>query len=187
MHVVKRKRPAARDQARAFLLRPACPCKRSSWTAKQAHRSRPNGRLLAESQVIAKDATSFILVAAFWCGQHVARGSFPAPPPLGQPLKADAMAQHRKRLISAEGRARQSNCHCCAFVDVVDSADASWQSRDDLSSTLVLEVVRRNIDAKRYGAAFRICRTHRMDVNILYDHDPDSFMANTALFRSASG
>ena len=47
---------------------------------------------------------------------------------------------------------------------------------------LVLEVVRRNIDAKRYGAAFRICRTPRMDVNILYDHDPESFMANVATF-----
>jgi len=35
---------------------------------------------------------------------------------------------------------------------------------------------------KRYRAAFLACRRHRIDLNILFDHDPSSFQANLADF-----
>ncbi|KAK0548116.1 putative elongator complex protein 1 [Tilletia horrida] len=47
---------------------------------------------------------------------------------------------------------------------------------------MVLEVVRAALDRRRYGMAFRICRTHRLDMNILHDHDPQSFLDHLPLF-----
>lgn len=47
---------------------------------------------------------------------------------------------------------------------------------------LVLEVVRRDIERKRYRSALRICRTHRIDLNLLYDAAPQQFLANLDLF-----
>ncbi|KAE8271222.1 hypothetical protein A4X09_0g1133 [Tilletia walkeri] len=47
---------------------------------------------------------------------------------------------------------------------------------------MVLEVVRAALDRRRYAMAFRICRTHRLDMNILHDHHPAAFMENLSLF-----
>lgn len=47
---------------------------------------------------------------------------------------------------------------------------------------LVLAGVRKSIDEKNYLTAFLACRSHRVDLNILHDHDPREFMANVALF-----
>ncbi|KDN37370.1 IKI3-domain-containing protein [Tilletiaria anomala UBC 951] len=47
---------------------------------------------------------------------------------------------------------------------------------------LVLEVVRRDLNKKRYRSALRVCRTHRLDLNILHDHCPQEFMANLQPF-----
>lgn len=47
---------------------------------------------------------------------------------------------------------------------------------------LVAGGIRRLIDDKNYGRAFSYCRTQRVDMNILYDHKPDQFLANVDLF-----
>ncbi|KZV82846.1 IkappaB kinase complex, IKAP component [Exidia glandulosa HHB12029] len=47
---------------------------------------------------------------------------------------------------------------------------------------LVLDVVRRDLTAENYRAAFVACRKHRIDLNILVDHDRGAFMRNIALF-----
>ncbi|KAL1884313.1 hypothetical protein VTK73DRAFT_7 [Phialemonium thermophilum] len=46
---------------------------------------------------------------------------------------------------------------------------------------MVLEGIRRLIDAKDYKSAFSFCRTQRVDMNILYDHNPEQFLANVPL------
>ena len=38
------------------------------------------------------------------------------------------------------------------------------------------------IEEKNYKKAFLHCRTQRVDMNILYDHRPEQFMANIPLF-----
>ncbi|ORY11096.1 elongator complex protein 1 [Clohesyomyces aquaticus] len=43
---------------------------------------------------------------------------------------------------------------------------------------LVLAAIRRSIEAERYAEAFLACRSQRVDMNILHDHDPDGFMKN---------
>ncbi|EJD52142.1 IKI3-domain-containing protein [Auricularia subglabra TFB-10046 SS5] len=47
---------------------------------------------------------------------------------------------------------------------------------------LVLEVVRRDITAENYKAAFVACRKHRIDLNILVEHDREAFMRNIPKF-----
>lgn len=46
---------------------------------------------------------------------------------------------------------------------------------------LVLAAIRRSIEADRYSDAFLTCRSQRVDMNILHDHDPERFMAKVGL------
>lgn len=43
---------------------------------------------------------------------------------------------------------------------------------------LVLAGIRRSIEGEDYYNAFMACRNHRVDMNILYDHAPEQFIAN---------
>jgi elongator complex protein 1 len=47
---------------------------------------------------------------------------------------------------------------------------------------MVVAGIRELIDAKNYGTAFAYCRTQRVDMNILYDHQPAQFLSNVDLF-----
>jgi elongator complex protein 1 len=47
---------------------------------------------------------------------------------------------------------------------------------------MVLAGIRKLIDEKNYRKAFTHCRTQRVDMNILYDHAPEQFLSNVALF-----
>lgn len=146
-----------------------------------------NGRLLAESQVIAKDATSFILVGVFLVWTNTSHEARFLPLTSLQWTASSNDGREPGNTSEAVDLGRRVE-RGSRIVTAVPSAMSLilQMPRGNLETIyprpLVLEVVRRNIDAKRYGAAFRICRTHRMDVNILYDHDPESFMANVATF-----
>jgi len=47
---------------------------------------------------------------------------------------------------------------------------------------MVVAGIRELIEQKNYGKAFTTCRTQRVDMNILYDHRPDQFLASVDLF-----
>lgn len=47
---------------------------------------------------------------------------------------------------------------------------------------LVLAGIRQSINEKNYKKAFLACRSHRVDMNILYDHDPSQFIQNIGQF-----
>lgn len=47
---------------------------------------------------------------------------------------------------------------------------------------MVLDGVRTYLKALKYGDAFKVCRTHRLDLNILFDYDPDLFLKNIPVF-----
>ncbi|KAF3201480.1 hypothetical protein TWF679_011367 [Orbilia oligospora] len=47
---------------------------------------------------------------------------------------------------------------------------------------LVLAGIRECIDSKDYKAAFSYCRTHRVDFNLLHDHNAEQFMNSIDLF-----
>lgn len=47
---------------------------------------------------------------------------------------------------------------------------------------MVLAGIRKLIDEKNYKKAFAHCRTQRVDMNLLYDYQPEQFLDNVALF-----
>ncbi|KAI5928016.1 IKI3 family protein [Camillea tinctor] len=47
---------------------------------------------------------------------------------------------------------------------------------------MVVAGIRHLIETLEYGKAFSHCRTQRVDMNILYDHKPQQFLANVGLF-----
>ncbi len=47
---------------------------------------------------------------------------------------------------------------------------------------LVLAGIRQHIDDKDYKSAYLACRTHQVDMNILHDYKPESFMSSISLF-----
>ena len=47
---------------------------------------------------------------------------------------------------------------------------------------LVLVGIRASIDQKKYKKAFLACRNHRVDMNIIHDHDPQQFISNIKMF-----
>ncbi|KAL5615131.1 uncharacterized protein BROUX77_000968 [Berkeleyomyces rouxiae] len=47
---------------------------------------------------------------------------------------------------------------------------------------MVVEGIRQLIEKKEYGQAFMHCRTHRVDMNLLFDHRPRQFFSNVNLF-----
>lgn len=47
---------------------------------------------------------------------------------------------------------------------------------------MVVAGIRKLIEDKNYKKAFTICRTQRVDMNILYDHAPEQFLLNVPLF-----
>ncbi|KAJ7630747.1 pol II transcription elongation factor [Roridomyces roridus] len=47
---------------------------------------------------------------------------------------------------------------------------------------LVTEVVRHDLDSREYRKAFLSCRKHRIDLQMLVEHDPEAFFKNLHLF-----
>lgn len=52
---------------------------------------------------------------------------------------------------------------------------------------MVLAEVRKNIMAKRYKEAFIVCRTHRINLDILHDYAPELFIENLEVFINQIG
>ena len=47
---------------------------------------------------------------------------------------------------------------------------------------LVLAGIRQDVDAKDYRSAYLACRTHQVDMNIINEHNPESFITDVPLF-----
>ena len=47
---------------------------------------------------------------------------------------------------------------------------------------MVLQNVKKDIDIGNYRNAFIACRKHRIDLNIIYDHDPQGFFKRLSTF-----
>ncbi|PWN48336.1 IkappaB kinase complex, IKAP component [Violaceomyces palustris] len=147
----------------------------------------PNGRLYANSYLVARDATSFAIAGSFlvWTNSaHEARFLPVAALPF------DGSESSKSKLTEEAydlGRRVERGSRIVTAVPSNMSL-VLQMPRGNLETIcprpLILEVVRRNLDKHKYGAAFRTCRTHRMDVNILHDHDPQAFMDHLSQFVS---
>ncbi|KAL8366022.1 hypothetical protein RB595_004687 [Gaeumannomyces hyphopodioides] len=52
---------------------------------------------------------------------------------------------------------------------------------------MVVAGIRQLIDDRNYSRAFAYCRTQRVDMNILYDHQPEQFLSHVGLFLEQLG
>ena len=47
---------------------------------------------------------------------------------------------------------------------------------------LILSAIKKNLNLRQYATAFGIARKHRLNLNLLYDHNPGSFLGDVAEF-----
>ncbi|MCJ1431909.1 hypothetical protein MMC27_001265 [Xylographa pallens] len=141
----------------------------------------PNGSLYANSRRLAKDCTSFLVTPAhlvFTTTQYL--------------LKFVHMDQVEDLEVPPDTPEIDERCRSiergARLVAVIPSISALilQMPRGNLETiyprALVLAIIRQNIDEKKYKKAFLSCRSHRVDMNILHDHDPESFINNVDSF-----
>ena len=144
-----------------------------------------NGRLYLNRKVLATGVNSFTIAGNFlvWTNNtHEARLL-----PLSALESADSMPVGELTTLS---RAVERGSRIVTAIPSEMSL-VLQMPRGNLETInprpLVLEVVRRDLDKKRYRSALRVCRAHRLDLNLLHDHKPDDFMADLALFVKQVG
>ncbi|GAA5889329.1 hypothetical protein JCM6882_000709 [Rhodosporidiobolus microsporus] len=160
----------------------------------------PSGRLYASSRQLASDATSFALTPDFLIYttfSHEAK--FVPLSSLSSPSGGDGAYTESFARRAAPGagdgsvgggtvkRAVERGSRIVAVVPSSTSL-VLQMPRGNLETVcprpLVVRVVRGFLDSHRFRSAFLLCRKHRIDLNLLHDHDPASFRTNLPEFVS---
>ncbi|KAK0538478.1 putative elongator complex protein 1 [Tilletia horrida] len=144
----------------------------------------------ASPQILARDATSFAVASSFLVWTNTAHQARFLPlqtifqSGIGNAVDGQSGAEAVGETMTL-GRSVERGSRI--VVAVPSSMSLVLQMpRGNLETVcprpMVLEVVRAALDRRRYGMAFRICRTHRLDMNILHDHDPVAFLEHLPTF-----
>ncbi|KAF2262254.1 elongator complex protein 1 [Lojkania enalia] len=136
-----------------------------------------SGILYANDQILVRNCTSFVVTPAhliFTTTQHLLKfvhlaGMNDLEVPPDEPQK-----EERCRRI--ERGAKIVTVMPTTFSVVLQMPRGNLETI--YPRALVIAATRRSIEAERYGEAFMTCRNHRVDMNILHDHDPERFMEN---------
>ncbi|CZR59702.1 related to killer toxin insensitive protein 3 [Phialocephala subalpina] len=140
-----------------------------------------NGHLYANSRLLVKNCTSFLVTAAHLILTttthllkfvHITNVSNLEVPP-DDPEKDE-------RCRSIERGARLVTAMPTSLSLVLQMPRGNLETI--FPRAMVLAGIRKLIDEKNYKKAFTHCRTQRVDMNILYDHAPEQFLANVPLF-----
>lgn len=136
-----------------------------------------NGRLYCDKEEIARDASSFTFTDSHLIWTNVAHEAcFLPSTSLESPEEIDKTPLSRRvergsRIVTAV----PSNMSLILQMP-----------RGNLETItprpLVLEIVKQSLDTQRYGKAFRICRLHRLDMNILIDHNEQQLHKDVGIF-----
>lgn len=139
-----------------------------------------SGELYANSRVLAKSCTSFVLTPAhliFTTSNHL--------------LKFVHITEVEDLDVPADTPEIDERCRAvergAKLVTVTPSnyAVTLQMPRGNLETiyprALVLAGIRQHIDKKDYKSAYLACRNHQVDTNILSDYQPDQFMSNVSL------
>ncbi|KAL2759381.1 hypothetical protein ACRALDRAFT_2023588 [Sodiomyces alcalophilus JCM 7366] len=140
-----------------------------------------NGRLYADSRLIAKNCTSFVVTDAhiiFTTASHFVKFVHLVDPQEMEVPEDDPEVDERCRSIERGARlvtAMPTNMNLVLQMP-----------RGNLETiyprAMVVAGIRQLVEEKNYGRAFSYCRAQRVDMNILYDHRPNQFLANVGLF-----
>ncbi|KAH8821188.1 elongator complex protein-like protein 1 [Xylogone sp. PMI_703] len=140
-----------------------------------------NGHLYANSRLLVKNCTSFIVTPAhliFTTTSHLLKfvhitGVADLELPPDDP-------ENDERCRSIERGARIVTAMPTALSLVLQMPRGNLETI--WPRAMVVAGIRKLIDEKNYRKAFTHCRTQRVDMNILYDHVPEQFLANVPLF-----
>nr|XP_036585890.1 Elongator complex protein 1 [Colletotrichum truncatum]KAF6796081.1 Elongator complex protein 1 [Colletotrichum truncatum] len=140
-----------------------------------------NGHLYANSRQLAKNCTSFVVTPAhiiFTTNNHFLKFVHLVDPEEMEVPGDDPEIDERCRSIERGARlvtATPTNMNLVLQMP-----------RGNLETiyprAMVVAGIRQLVDEKNYGRAFAFCRTQRVDMNILYDHQPSQFISNVGLF-----
>ncbi|KAF4621520.1 hypothetical protein G7Y89_g14553 [Cudoniella acicularis] len=140
-----------------------------------------NGHLFANSRLLVKNCTSFLVTHAhliFTTTTHLIKfvhitdvENLEVPP--DDPEKDE-------RCRSIERGARLITAMPTSLSLVLQMPRGNLETI--FPRAMVLAGIRSLIDEKNYRKAFTHCRTQRVDMNLLYDHAPEQFLANVPLF-----
>ncbi|KAK9453026.1 IKI3 family-domain-containing protein [Dipodascopsis uninucleata] len=142
-----------------------------------------SGRLYANSRRLAVACTSYVVMENYvvlTTTQNLLKFIHLTADPDKLDVPDDAVVSIDERCRNVERGAK--------LVSVIPSkvAVVLQMPRGNLETIyprlLVLEGIRRAIDNKDYLQAFKSCRAHRVNLDILYDYAPDLFMKNIKLF-----
>jgi elongator complex protein 1 len=140
-----------------------------------------DGSLYANERLIAHNCTSFVVTAShfiFTTSQHL--------------LKFVHITSTEELEVPGDEPETDERCRSIERGAKIVTAVPSTYSlilqmpRGNLETiyprAMVLAGIRQDIDGKDYKSAFITCRAHRVDMNIVHDHDSESFMKNISLF-----
>ncbi|KDE09564.1 hypothetical protein MVLG_00459 [Microbotryum lychnidis-dioicae p1A1 Lamole] len=163
-----------------------------------------SGRLYSNSKLLASDATSFICTHDFLIyTTFTHEAKFIPLFSLESGQQNDFVTHVESVRKSASSEEESSNSvknggmgirraveRGSRLVTVVESSTTLvlQMPRGNLETIcprpLVLRIVRQELDRGHYRTAFLTCRRHRIDLNILYDHNPTTFRAHLSEFVS---
>ncbi|KAF2710609.1 elongator complex protein 1 [Pleomassaria siparia CBS 279.74] len=136
-----------------------------------------SGVLFANERILVRNCTSFVVTPAhliFTTTQHLLKFVHLTNPdelevPLDEPQKDE-------RCRAIERGAKLVTVMPTTYSVVLQMPRGNLETI--YPRALVVAAIRRNIEAEQYGEAFLVCRSQRVDMNILHDHDPERFITS---------
>ncbi|KAJ6440781.1 elongator complex protein 1 [Purpureocillium lavendulum] len=141
-----------------------------------------SGHLYANSQLLAKNCTSFIVTPShliFTTSNHFVKYVHLSPDAEALQVPADD-PEKDERCRSVERGSRLVTAIPTNMSIVLQMPRGNVETI--FPRAMVVAGIRSLIDEKNYARAFSYCRTQRVDMNILYDHQPAQFLSNVGLF-----
>lgn len=146
-----------------------------------------NGSLLVNGKVLVRGCTSYLVTPShliFTTSQHLLK--FVHIFPEIESMESTALEippdtpESDERCRSIERGAKLVTAMPSIFAVVLQMPRGNLETI--YPRALVLAGIRQSINETKYKKAFMACRTQRVDMNILHDHQQEQFIANTGTF-----
>ncbi|KAM4066889.1 IKI3 family protein [Hirsutella rhossiliensis] len=141
-----------------------------------------NGHIYANSRLLAKNCTSFTVTPShliFTTGNHFVKYVHLTPEVQGLEVPADD-PEKDERCRSIERGSRLVVAIPTNMSIVLQMPRGNVETI--FPRAMVVAGIRSLIEERNYARAFSYCRTQRVDMNILHDHQPAQFLASVGSF-----
>ena len=141
-----------------------------------------NGSLLANKRVLTRGCTSYLVTRShliFTTSQHLLKFVHLVAEAEALEVPPDT-PESDERCRSIERGAKLVTAMPSIFAVVLQMPRGNLETI--YPRALVLAGIRQSINEKKYRKAFLACRSQRVDMNILHDHQPEQFISNIGLF-----